>query len=217
LAHPPARNVQKWSDYCPHCLNAGGPWLVSQQGHGVCGDPVTMPTPRPHETGGKYASPPVLAATYKQGQRFEAHVTLTANHMGRFSLSLCPDANALTDACFETYPLEPKWTRVSADQNEYNVTYTLPPKITCSQCVLRWQYDTGNSCTWSSTDEERGLAPCLSPHAPFPEQFFNCADVAIQGNEGDEENKKVKKISRRQRRRRKKRKQRRINRLPSSS
>lgn len=60
LQSPPSRNLVHNSNYCPDCLAAGGPALVSGGlrwparggGAGICGDPGEGP--RQHEAGGVY-------------------------------------------------------------------------------------------------------------------------------------------------------------------
>lgn len=32
VAEPAARNVVRNWQYCPHCVNSGGPWVVSKEG-----------------------------------------------------------------------------------------------------------------------------------------------------------------------------------------
>ena len=62
LVEPKSRNYIHWSDYCPHCLSAGGPSVVSNGSqltwpagvNGLCGDPWN--TERKHEAGGVYAT-----------------------------------------------------------------------------------------------------------------------------------------------------------------
>lgn len=120
LAVPAARNVQHNSNYCKHCLAAGGPGVTQastrwpNSKHGVCGDPASGPLD--HEAGGKFATPPRIAATYAQGQIIDIQVDLTAWHAGRFLFGLCPLSGAaltspsaeravVTQKCFDAHPL----------------------------------------------------------------------------------------------------------------
>lgn len=187
LARPAARNVQHNSDWTPQGLNAGGPWTVFAKGpvprYGVCGDPVTDPRPRKHEEGGKYATPPRIAATYRSGQVFTARVTLTANHVGRWSLRLCPTPKRLSQACFDKHVLrradrKGMYTPVPSDRSEFSVRYRLPAGLRCKRCVMQWFYETGNSC--APRGMPRGwLETCAGEAGRVQELFWNCADVRI--------------------------------------
>ena len=66
LTEPKSRNYIHWSDYCPQCLSAGGPFVVSNSStltwptglNGLCGDPWNRE--RKHEAGGVYATGALL-------------------------------------------------------------------------------------------------------------------------------------------------------------
>lgn len=193
LAQPAARNVQRNSDYCPHCLNGGGPWLVYASGrpgrHGLCGDPWNGP--KHHEAGGKYATPPRVAAVYRAGQTFRARVKLTANHKGRWSLRLCPvpgggsasaERRALTQKCLDAHLLrradgKGPFTRVPENRSDFVVKYRLPRGLRCKRCVMQWTYETGNSCNPPGI-RGSGLPSCAV--STNGERFWNCADVSIR-------------------------------------
>lgn len=81
-------------------------------------------------------------------------VELTANHQGHFEMYLCPHNNPkvpATQECFDKHPLyllETEDVRfVIPDDSEKKAIFrykvTLPPFITCSQCVIQWNYYTG--------------------------------------------------------------------------
>jgi hypothetical protein len=185
LADPAARNVQHNSDYCPGCLNAGGPWLVYSAGrgrprYGVCGDPWNGP--KHHEAGGKYATPIRTARTFKSGQVFTARVVLTANHVGRWSLRLCPRIKP-TQSCFDAHVLQRAdgkgpYTPVPGNKSTFRVRYKLPRGLKCKRCVVQWTYETGNSCNPPGIPRPNpGLDSCK--RSTNGEQFWNCADVRI--------------------------------------
>lgn len=195
LASPAARNVQHNSDWCPQCLNAGGPWTVYAKGHparyGVCGDP--WKGPRDHEAGGRHATPPRLAATYAAGQTFVARVRLTANHLGRWSLRLCPvpdgaspaaERAAVTQKCFDKHLLKRAdgkgpYTPVPGGASDFAVKYRLPAGLRCRRCVVQWTYETGNSCNPPGIpNPQRGMESCAT--STNGEAFWNCADVRIR-------------------------------------
>lgn len=200
LARPAARNVQHNSDWCPQCLNAGGPRVVYSQGlparYGVCGDPWNAT--KHHEPGGKYATPPKIAARYRQGQTIAAKVHLTANHQGRWSLRLCPvpgkgsvaaEKRVLTQECFDKFLLMRAdgggpFTLVPGDTSDFIARYRLPAGLACKRCVLQWTYETGNSCRPPGLDDNgRNLPQCeLTPTIPEREgeAFWNCADISIR-------------------------------------
>ncbi len=190
LARPAARNVQHNSNYCPWCLNSGGRETVYASGakrQGLCGDAYAAP--RDHEVYGKFASPPRLAGTYKAGGVMQVKVTLTANHMGRWSVALCPlsgpsqatEAKELRQACFR--PLQRAdgkgpYTYVDARTSAFSVAYRLP-KLTCARCVLQWVYTTGNSCQVPGLPSKYSGTNLPSCAPVGPEEFTNCADVAL--------------------------------------
>lgn len=194
LARPAARNVVHNSNYCPHCLNAAGPWKVfggsgRPAKYGVCGD--AFDEPKDHESGGKYGS--TNPTVFRRFDAFVAKVTLTANHRGRWSLRLCrrrPDAQHTpeTQRCFDAHVLRRvdgsgPYTYVLPGVDVYEVHYRLPRRVVCEHCVLQWFYETGNSCTPEGTPRgfaNPGLGVCFAPGTwAYPEQFWNCADVKI--------------------------------------
>lgn len=164
LAVPAARNVQHNSHYCPQCLN----------GPGVCGDPAGV---RDHSTG-KFSKSKTVKA-YAPGSVLKANVVITANHEGRWGLGLCPHPTA--DAkCFRPLKLVGGGTHVYLGKKYRSSGSFRLPKIKCKNCVLRWRYETGNSCNprgtprayWNSDLEVCGKWI-------DPEIFTNCADIRI--------------------------------------
>lgn len=51
----------------------------------------------------------------------------------------------------------------------FKMRYALPAGVTCDHCVVRWHYFTTNSCSSSGSRAE---------------DFWNCADIAIEGASG---------------------------------
>lgn len=207
LAEPKARNVLANSNYCPHCLAAGGPSVTYGGGrtwpnsrHGVCGDPHTGPLD--HEAGGKFATK-VVTARYAQGQRVTLRVKITAPHGGRFSFGLCPVPDGASDAderrvvtqkCFDANRLKnaddgtPYWWFGKKPAGEYAVDFVLPAGVSCKRCVLQWHYETGNSCTIPGTPAQHAMGAGMTPcnQSPNMEEFWNCADVSVSGDGGGE-------------------------------
>lgn len=169
LAMPAARNVQHNSDYCPHCLN----------GPEVCGDPAGQ---HHHETGGKYGTSRTVRA-YASGGLLKARVVITANHVGRWSLSLCPK-RIPTKKCFKRLKLadgKGSYVYLSHSAHSSSATFRIPRGTKCKQCVVRWLYETGNSCTPRGTPR-RYANPGLGMCGVWMngETFANCADVRIK-------------------------------------
>jgi hypothetical protein len=208
LAEPKARNVIANSNYCPHCLAAGGPGMTYAGGrvwpnalHGVCGDPHAGPLD--HEAGGKFATGAV-AARYVRGQRITIRVRITAPHGGRFSFGLCPvpdgagdaaERAAVTQRCLDANKLTnvedgtPYWWFGKKPVGEYAMDFRLPPAVTCKRCVLQWHYETGNSCNIPGTPAQHLMSPGMTPcnQSPNMEEFWNCADVSIADGEGGQD------------------------------
>lgn len=203
---PVSRNIGSGT-YCDQCLNSGGPWAVYGSGqwpngkHGVCGDPASGEGAGYHEGGGKFERTVGIRVThYRAGDTITIRGKLTANHLGYMQYVLCrlPDSSAggsgekkfLTNDCFRNNsPLKVKqdgsWSDryyVSGSLGEFEHPLQLP-STTCPRCVLRWHYVTGNSCTPPGTPSKwanKGLLTCGTGGAN-PEEFWNCADIAILG------------------------------------
>ncbi len=179
LATPAARNVLRNSDYCPQCLNAGGPSVVYAHGQpgkwGACGDPWNGP--RPHEKG-----PYKITGAYKSGGTVDARVVLTANHLGRWSLRLCTNPGDTSQRCFDKNLLrradgKGPFVQVPGEAYDFKTKFVLP-KVRCSRCVLQWTYETGNSCNPPGTQKPTaGLPSC--DKSTRGERFWNCADISI--------------------------------------
>jgi hypothetical protein len=203
MTEPRARNVVHNSNYCPHCLAAGGPGVTFAGGrvwpnslHGACGDPHTGPLD--HEAGGKFATK-VITGTYVRGQRVTLRIKITAPHGGRFLFGVCPvpdgasdadERRAVTQACFDANPLTNAedgtrfWWFGKKAVGEYTMDFTLPPNVSCKRCVLQWHYESGNSCTIPGTPAQHVMSPNMVPcdATSVMEEFWNCADVEIKGD-----------------------------------
>lgn len=202
MAEPASRNWQRNSNYCPHCLAAGGPSVTFEGGrkwpnslHGVCGDWHNKP--KDHEAGGKYATPPQIAAVYKKGQTITIRIKITAPHGGRFSFGICSvdgtktpeqERAKTTQACFDANKLinavdgSKYWWMGKRGNGEYSMQFKLPPGLTCQRCVIQWHWETGNSCDLPGTPPGMNMGggsmtPCSQ--SSTVEEFWNCADVRI--------------------------------------
>ncbi|XP_046618098.1 uncharacterized protein LOC124304106 [Neodiprion virginianus] len=191
MMDPPSRNSM-WRFGFPNPVNyndnelfCGGyavQWVQNQGQCGVCGDAYHTSEPRPHEAGGEFAKGTIVRH-YTVGQEIEIEIELTANHWGRFELYLCPNNNPNSEAtqeCFDRYPLYLSGTNdvqfvIPTDSDKkaiFRYQVVLPPYITCSQCVIQWNYYTGNM--WGLCDNGTEAVGCGQP-----ETFRNCADVSI--------------------------------------
>jgi hypothetical protein len=191
----------------PQSLPAGGPGLVYADGrrwpngrHGLCGEPYKSTGgavgPGDLSEGGKYATPPIIAARYAAGQTIDISIRVTAFHKGRFQFSLCKDPKRFSQACLDENKL------VNADGGglfyyppggdgqipaggAFKMRFKLPAGVTCDRCVLQWYWLTGNSCV--PPGDPRGdkvqMGTCGKSPTP-PEEFWNCADIAIGGGGG---------------------------------
>ena len=162
--HNAARNVLANSDYCPHCLNAGGSGSVGSNGavfpegkHGICGDPWTDAVPRKHEAYGKYWTGQ-SAAVYEQGQIITLNVRLTAYHKGFFEFRICKingasaqdEAQQLTEDCFDQHWL--KQANIPEAQNPGESKYYIGPESNGNwDYVMYYQLPAGLNCDGESS------------------------------------------------------------------
>lgn len=118
---------------------------------GPCGDPWI--SPRDNEAGGKFATG-TIARHYASGQIINVTVELTSNHKGYFEFRLCPNDNPnnpVTQECLNRNVLNilGYGRRYIIDTKDYNMfmefQLSLPPGLTCSQCVLQWKWRAGKS------------------------------------------------------------------------
>jgi hypothetical protein len=204
MIEPKARNVVHNSNYCPHCLAAGGPG-VTYAGcrkwpnalHGVGGDPHTGPLD--HEAGGKFATK-VITGRYVQGQVIKIKINIEAPHGGRFSFGVCPVPDGASDAqeraivtqkCIDANQLTnvedgtKYWWFGKKPAGTYEMSFRLPPRVSGKRCVLQWHYESGNSCTIPGTPPQHVMSPNMVPcdQTCVMEEFWNVADVRIEPGE----------------------------------
>lgn len=190
---------------------AGGAEAVhashSKYKHGICGDAAGGKQ--------VYNRVGTVQGTYVAGEVAELQVVITAHHVGYFEVELCADAGTLSEECFMKHRLLREdckcscpndstnscsacdecrrwWKPVLEGEMSQDVTkgyagpvlpsqgtlvpyqftlrYVIPEGVKTSRGVLRWHYVTTNSCTSKTSD---------------PEEFWNCADVAVKDGEGD--------------------------------
>ncbi|TGZ40684.1 Uncharacterized protein DBV15_08398 [Temnothorax longispinosus] len=217
LMDPPSRNAM-WRFGYPNPVNyndnelfCGGYAVHWQQNNGkcgVCGDAHHLSQPRPHEAGGEFANG-IIVRRYTVGEynvsiicleEIEVEIELTANHNGWFEMYICPNndpSRVTTPECFASYPLYVSGTQnvrfeIPHDTGKKGIiryTVTLPPYLTCSQCVVQWNYYTGTKFyrvllfvsrnMWGTCENGTEAVGCGRP-----ETFRNCADVSIVTSTG---------------------------------
>ncbi|GFT12167.1 chitin-binding type-4 domain-containing protein [Nephila pilipes] len=131
---------------CPTALEVHS--IINRGECGVCGDPYHLKQPRANEAGGKYGLG-IIARNYTMGQIIKVTIDLTANHLGYFKFRICPnnDTKKIVDQdCLNKYPLQladrsgTKFHVESWHLGWIDIYLQLPTKLTCSQCVLQWEY-----------------------------------------------------------------------------
>ncbi|XP_046357280.2 uncharacterized protein LOC124135775 isoform X1 [Haliotis rufescens] len=151
-------------------------WLLNAGRCGHCGDAYRGP--REHERGGKYASD-VISRKYTSGQVIDVTIDITANHGGYFQFYLCSQPR-LSEACFREHPLyvvgegyKHKLRTLRSPLFE-KVQLQLPRGTSCDHCVLQWRWNCAQSY---GMDWETGI---YCKGCGQQEQFWNCADIAIE-------------------------------------
>ncbi|XP_046551505.1 mucin-5AC-like [Haliotis rubra] len=192
LVEPPSRssmwrygfdNPRNYNDNELYCGGFQTQWGVNGGKCGVCGDPWNAK--RENEAGGKYANG-IIVRKYKKGETITINIDLTANHLGYFQFRLCPHNSPQTPVkqeCLDRHLLRltdgtARFKVTTARRGIYTMTVVLPENVTCSQCVLQWKYNTGNS--WGC----EGPTCCVG--CGPQEQFYGCADVAISADDKDQ-------------------------------
>lgn len=150
---------------------------------GLCGDDYALPRPRPNELGGKYGQG-VIVQEYLQGETITATGFIAASHKGYFYFELCnfDGHDVEEEECFERVMLPngaDRYYLPNHNKGEFPVTFELPTDLTCSHCILRWTYVTGN--TWGHCDNGTATVGC-GPQ----ETFKTCSDISILPHADDD-------------------------------
>ncbi|KAI4468679.1 hypothetical protein MML48_2g00018549 [Holotrichia oblita] len=151
--------------------------MVANGGCGLCGDDLSSARPQANENTGTYGRGKIVGE-YSVGQTIDVTITLTANHLGSFTYSLCvlenPNAPESGESCFKPLKLADGSNsyQVSSGENLIHNRVVLPAGLSCSRCVLRWNYKAGNS--WGVCEDGTGAMGCGSQ-----ETFRSCADISI--------------------------------------
>lgn len=169
LSEPVSRNALHNSNWCPQCLSGPEP----------CGDPRGR---HDHESRGKYASFSKPPRKYERGSLLTATAVITANHGGRWGLELCASPPE-KESCFvrlRRADAEGSYVYLSSRASSSRAKFRLPRDVRCERCVLRWRWETGNSCNPRGTPSQYQnpfVATCKRKSEA--ETFTNCADIRI--------------------------------------
>lgn len=196
MIQPKARNVVTGND-CPQCLAMGGPGLEYEGGtyrHGMCGNKYTDSPQNwnvPGPTVAQYTEGDVITITVQItahhlgyfavslcDQQFISEECFARNRLMRPN---CIDPN--NPNCYRAWKQlashEISWIATHFNYNgpkspsgtiNFSFLMRLPTGVSCTDCVLRWQYYSTNSCQ------------LYNPAATVDyvsEEFMNCADVTI--------------------------------------
>lgn len=172
---------RNYNDAELYCGGMSVQWNQNKGNCGICGDNYADSRPRRHEIGGEFGEP-VIVARYERGSILNARVDVTANHKGKFWFELCnmdrlwnAGAKMEEEECFDTKVLtrdgnEFYWL-TSNQSKVFDVALRLPD-MTCTHCIFRWTWMTGNS--WGDCGNGTGATGCGNQ-----EHFRTCSDIAI--------------------------------------
>ncbi|KAK7489255.1 hypothetical protein BaRGS_00019507 [Batillaria attramentaria] len=194
LIDPPSRssmwrygfsNPPNYDDEALWCGGFSAQWEVNGGRCGVCGD--RFDGPHDNEAGGKYANG-IIVRHYREGETISVSVDLTTSHLGYFEFRICPNNNphkVITQQCLDRYLLQQpdgstRYYIKSYDQGVRTVQLVLPQGLTCTQCVLQWKYNAGNSWRCDGLGVSRKCCDGCGPQ----EQFYGCADVDVSPASG---------------------------------
>ncbi|KAL4528566.1 hypothetical protein Ndes2437A_g03128 [Nannochloris sp. 'desiccata'] len=175
--------------------------------HGICGDRAAGPLD--HEAGGKFATGEIAAtykqgsAIQLAAAMATYHKGLIEYRICRYQAgSPRSERAALTNECLEQHVLKQASSSQAPGSRYYFLgnasdagydpprlfyhNFQLPQGLVCDgnkwKCVLQMHYITGNTCNDPAIPDEYKLsylATCGEDGNQWPEEFWNCADVAI--------------------------------------
>ena len=153
--------IRKYSDspkeYTDNQLSCGGrnvQWAKHKGKCGVCGDEYGIQNPK-FTYPGAFARNPPIVRHYREGQRIEVKIKITANHLGYFTFRLAPLVNQpirqseLDKNLLRMPDGNAEWKLPPAN-GDYTISLQLPRGLTCDHCVLQWWWSTGNN--WVCND-----------------------------------------------------------------
>jgi len=175
--------------------------------HGICGDRADGP--RDHEAGGKFATGEIAAtyeqgsAIQLAAAMATYHKGLIEYRICRYRAGN-PESEraALTNKCLEQHVLKQAPSSQAPGSRYYFLgnasdagydppklfyhNFQLPQDLVCDgnkwKCVLQMRYITGNTCNDPAIPDAYKLsylATCGEDENVWPEEFWNCADIAI--------------------------------------
>ncbi|CAL8113858.1 unnamed protein product [Orchesella dallaii] len=113
---------------------------------GICGDAYSDSVPRDNEVGGKFYKG-IITGQYSPGQVIEVAAELTMSHKGFMEWRLCDNFNNNNQACFKHLLMRADGlgSRIPVNSTGwYTTKLILPTGLSCSHCVLQWNYRGGN-------------------------------------------------------------------------
>lgn len=169
LADPPARNVianQAGQEYCPQCLQSGGPPTVQQRAdghwpskdrptsHGLCGDPVQGSSVPSNWRDEPYLVPTAVQKTYIAGSIVEFMIGVTAHHQGHYEFRIC-------DSVLDGQTME------SRERGQ--------------ECLNTWLLERAPLKQSCSSDDDHSDADCQPLDVQHPERWY----LPPQGTQAD--------------------------------
>lgn len=116
---------------------------------GICGDPYDE-IPGANNNGGVLAEH-IIGRYFQAGQEVEIILQFKGDHGGQYRFSICnnDDSSPLQQSCFDANPLkrkEDKAIDVMAPDKDivYAESFLLPEGFTCDNCVMQFNYTSGN-------------------------------------------------------------------------
>mmetsp|Transcript_18369 Transcript_18369/g.38545 ORF Transcript_18369/g.38545 Transcript_18369/m.38545 type:complete len:474 (+) Transcript_18369:162-1583(+) len=200
------------AEYCPHCLNLGGTLarcgLIGD--HNYDRPPSAAGGVLPNIIQASYSAESTIEFESILTAHHWGHITLKVCPIspGQIAYQSCFDANPLK---FVSDPLYGAWAdpnyperayipgpsetqKTSEGHHRFLHRFQLPSGVGGDLGLIQWHYTTANSCKplgynsygWPKANPGSNLGTCTSipPDGNgIPEQFWNCAEVSIEGKE----------------------------------
>ncbi|KAK6191737.1 hypothetical protein SNE40_003343 [Patella caerulea] len=192
LVEPPNRS-SLWRENFPFSrfnlndtnLNCGGEQVPYIRGLtewcGACGDPLYGG--QSHLFGGNYVRRYTVTRQYKKGAQYIDVRVDTDFQGGLFEFRICPHEYSsfpVTKDCFDAGLLEIKgfgYRYYVMAAGYHDLELVIPTYFSCNHCVLQWRYLTANYSKDCQSLPLRRM--CV-----LPEEYYNCADIAIEDGAG---------------------------------
>jgi predicted carbohydrate-binding protein with CBM5 and CBM33 domain len=191
MADPASRNLAS-NNPDKMSLNAGGigstlgsrAWAGGRGSrYGACGDPDGR---RDHEIGGRWSNGGKIQKTYRAGDTITVKLFLSTPHKGVHGFRVCPTRDGgVSKGCFEAHKLKTNGADFiwSEDKQDLNFQVKLPPDVS-GRAVLQWYWIVANSCDLKGFPGGN-MGSCDT--SSNVEEFWNCADINIEGGQSKPE------------------------------